>query len=118
MGKRLTPLQSARAYCLWCCCGSALEGKLCSATHCALHRFRLGKGNISVKDIHARCIDCSGDKLGNVKDCEFGKPLPNTKSDNYPCALHLYRMGTNPNVKGNPNIAKQGFSKRTETPTA
>ena len=105
-----TPLRSVRMFCLWCCNHQSLEVKLCPATSCVLHRYRLGKGNISVKTIRDKCIDCSDGELSNIKDCKFGKPLPLDKQDkpechpnNYPCPLYQFRMGKNPNItqKGN-----------------
>ena len=39
----MTPIQAIRAKCLDCCCDQANEVKLCLATRCPLHPFRLGK---------------------------------------------------------------------------
>jgi hypothetical protein len=39
----MTPIQAIRAKCLDCCCDQANEVKLCPATRCPLHPFRLGK---------------------------------------------------------------------------
>ena len=45
------PTRAIRKYCLWCCCGSALEVRLCSVTSCALWAFRFGKKpHVSEKD--------------------------------------------------------------------
>jgi len=120
----LTPLKSVRKYCLWCCCNNESEVKQCPATNCALHKFRLGKGNISVKDIRAKCIDCSGGELNRVKDCPFSKALtpeqskkPDSNSGNYPCSLYPYRMGHNPNIKGNAShLAKIGYKPASKIP--
>ena len=46
MGRRpkgSSPLKAIRAYCLWCCDGSAAEVKVCHPLDCALRRFRAGK---------------------------------------------------------------------------
>jgi len=42
-GKKITPLNSIRAYCLWCCCESKKDVRQCSAKCCTLYPFRLGK---------------------------------------------------------------------------
>lgn len=39
----MNPLKAIREKCLDCCCGQPQEVKLCPATGCALHPFRLGK---------------------------------------------------------------------------
>lgn len=39
----MTPMKAIRAKCLDCCCDQANEVKLCPATRCPLHPFRLGK---------------------------------------------------------------------------
>lgn len=39
----MTPIKAIRAKCLDCCCDQANEVKLCPATRCPLHPFRLGK---------------------------------------------------------------------------
>lgn len=36
-------LKSIRAKCIDCCVGSESEVKRCHLTHCALHKFRMGK---------------------------------------------------------------------------
>lgn len=38
----LTPIKAIRAKCLDCCCGSALEVRLCGATDCPIYPYRLG----------------------------------------------------------------------------
>lgn len=37
-----TPLKAIREKCIDCCCGQVNEVKLCPATSCPLHEFRLG----------------------------------------------------------------------------
>jgi hypothetical protein len=41
--KRITPLNSIRQHCLWCCCDSMKEVRQCSVTDCKLYPFRMGK---------------------------------------------------------------------------
>lgn len=41
--KLLTPIQSIRAKCRDCSCGSTAEIRLCELTDCPLHSYRLGK---------------------------------------------------------------------------
>ena len=38
----MTPLRAIREKCLDCCCGSALEVKLCPVKDCAIYPFRDG----------------------------------------------------------------------------
>lgn len=38
----LTPVKSIRAKCLDCCCGSALEVRLCPSDSCPLYPYRMG----------------------------------------------------------------------------
>lgn len=37
------PIKAIRAKCLDCCCSNAVEVKLCPASDCPLHAFRMGK---------------------------------------------------------------------------
>lgn len=43
------PVKAIRAFCLECCGDSANEVKLCTAPHCALYPFRLGKNPYRMK---------------------------------------------------------------------
>ena len=93
-GKRLTPGETIRAYCLHCVGGSSQDVKACDATDpkyhvCPFHPFRLGKGRPSVKTIRKFCLQCMGDYTDFVRDCE-------TKN----CFCHPYRMGKNPYLTG------------------
>jgi len=36
-------MAAIRRYCLWCCCDSAAEVRLCPSTDCSLHPFRFGR---------------------------------------------------------------------------
>lgn len=86
-----TPLKAIRADCLWCCCGSANEVKLCPATECALHEWRLGHRPpepaklTTLPAIRARCIDCLGGSQKAPRNCQ--------END---CSLHEYRLGHRP----------------------
>ena len=42
-GERITRGKAIRLKCLGCCCGSAMEVRLCAAQGCPLWRYRLGK---------------------------------------------------------------------------
>lgn len=105
-----SPLKAIRQHCLSCCRGSFAEVRACSATACPLYAFRLGRkpdtdtlaeleripanpvelGKLAtnvasgsrLRAIRARCIDCSGNLLPEIKGCAETK-----------CALHPYRMG-------------------------
>ncbi len=98
--KRLSPLRAIRAKCLYCCLDQPQEVRLCPARQCAHHAFRFGKRPAEVplhdgkpitplKAIRARCIDCCGGSLKDVREC-----------DHENCATYPYRMGTNPARKG------------------
>jgi hypothetical protein len=54
-----------------------------------------------LKAIRAKCIDCSGGSLAEVRHCHLTK-----------CPLHPYRMGENPFAKsrGRPSKNSNGFS--------
>lgn len=43
------PVKAIRAFCIDCCGGSSNEVKLCTAPHCALYPFRLGKNPYRTK---------------------------------------------------------------------
>lgn len=108
------PLKAIRKHCLWCCCGSANEVALCTATQCPLWTLRFGKAptpellavvegktayplesetpasvvarGSRTKAIKARCLDCSGNNTQEVKNCKFTT-----------CDLYPYRLGKSPN---------------------
>lgn len=39
---KLTPMRAIRAKCLDCCCGQAVEVRLCAAENCPLWEYRMG----------------------------------------------------------------------------
>ena len=43
------PVKAIRAFCIDCCGGSSNEVKLCTALHCVLYPFRLGKNPFRTK---------------------------------------------------------------------
>jgi hypothetical protein len=85
MGKRKTPLQSVRLFCLWCCGDSQLEVRECPTTDCVLWQYRLGKGNLKLKTIRLKCLECDGEGWLGVKKCEEDT-----------CPLWVYRFGKRP----------------------
>lgn len=42
-----------------------------------------------VQAIRKKCVECSGGKVSEVRSCQV-----------VTCALHLFRLGTNPNREG------------------
>jgi len=89
--KKITPLQSIRAYCKWCCNGQSHEVKLCPATKCPLHSRRLGKGGGRIlKIIREKCLDWCGWYLLSPKTCTHDGIKEEL------CFLHPYRLGKRP----------------------
>ena len=81
----LTPKKAVRTYCYWCSVEQRNEVKLCPATDCLLHKYRLsGTGKISVKTIRKKCLQC-GTTSDEVKNCEG--------EGEDKCALYDYRFG-------------------------
>ncbi len=105
MPKRLTPLRSIRAFCLWCCLGNYREIGLCPAEECSLHPFRSGKGSRGkgsiLKPVRAKCLDCSGYSIVSARDCWAEE-----------CSLWPYRMGKRPKKEGAPK--RKGSNKGIE----
>lgn len=92
-----TPLKSIRTYCLWCCCDSAKEIRLCPSVACPVYPLRFGrgvKGVSALKSIRLKCRDCVCDELRRIKECFFDG------IEEELCGLHFYRMGKNPKLKG------------------
>lgn len=88
----MTPLKSARKYCLECMAGQSKEVRLCPTEDCPLYdiRFNSNPKHISVlKQIRERCLDCSAYSPKEVKNCEHDD-----------CPLFQYRFGHNPKLKG------------------
>ncbi len=100
-GKRRSPLDAIRAFCVWCSGGSSREVALCVSgpdkRHpCDLWHYRFGKippkvSRSLLKAIKARCRDCMPD---GPKDCDANTPYDHIP----PCPLWPYRLGRNPNV--------------------
>ena len=118
---KLTPLKAVRKYCLWCCCDSAPEVRLCPAESCELHPLRFGKGArrlglIPVRVIRQKCLDCVCGSIKEVKWCPFDDSYYET------CPLFEYRMGKNPNIKPDhlppeSSRLKKGWDERRYTAT-
>ena len=95
-GKRRSPLDAIRAFCMWCCGGSALEVRLCPSAGCAFSLYRAGTiparaRRSLVKIIKARCLDCIPD---GAADCDAFQALEHHP----PCPCWPFRMGKNPNI--------------------
>lgn len=94
MSKNKTPTQAVKFFCKnFCCCGNLSMLKSCngkvlfSKKLCPLFSYRLGKGRVSVKKIRQHCLNfCMNGSKSAVRECP---------SEN--CALHAFRLGTNPN---------------------
>jgi len=94
-GKRRSPLDGIRAYCIWCCGGSSLEVKACPATGCDLHPYRqgvipAGASRSLMKVIKARCLDCMPD---GAAGCDAFQDFEHHPA----CPLWPFRLGRNPN---------------------
>lgn len=50
---KLTRTKAIRLKCLDCCCGSALEVRLCSCDSCPLYPYRLGKSPKEAQELKA-----------------------------------------------------------------
>jgi len=103
--KPRTPLKSIRAYCLWCCCGSSPEVRICHIEKCALWSYRHGRnpkmartgltatyevdeGMTARKAIHLKCLDCYQKSRGDCRapECElhhirYAKHAPRKSGD-------------------------------------
>jgi hypothetical protein len=100
-GKRLSPLKAIRAFCVWCCGGSAHEVNLCPAgpdkRHpCDLWPYRMGgipqgASRSLMRAIKARCLDCMPD---GPADCDASQAY----EIHPPCPCWPYRLGRNPNI--------------------
>jgi len=94
-GKRLSPLQAIRAFCLWCG-GSALDVRMCPGIACAFYAYRMGAipegaSRSLIKAIKGRCLDCKPD---GAADCDAFEAY----ETHSPCPCWPFRMGRNPNI--------------------
>jgi hypothetical protein len=115
--KRLRPLQAVRRKCMWCCCNSANEVSLCPADECELWPFRFGKNPIGgprfkLKIIRQKCLDCHAGDKKEIRLCDTGSKESEWDVLRDRCALHPYRFGKNPNIKGR-KANKGSFSRKT-----
>ncbi len=95
-GKRRSPLVAIRAFCSWCCGGSAPEVRLCPYSNCAFHPYRgsiipAGVSRSLVRIIKARCQDCMPE---GPAGCEAYQPF----AIHLPCPCWPFRLGRNPNI--------------------
>ena len=95
-----TPVTAIRAFCNECVGGSPFEIKECGGDKCSnggcdkngvcwFFKYRMGTGRPSVKLIRKYCLFCQGEQPDWVRECH--------EAD---CALHDYRMATNPQRSG------------------
>ncbi len=104
-----SPLKIIKLFCLWCCNGSSLEARLCSAEGCPSHALRFGKrpkGIASVRPLNiarARCLNCSGGSSKEVAECKAND-----------CPLWIYRSGHNPKLAGRKPTGGRPFVKHTQ----
>ena len=108
--KKMTPGSAIRAFCVGCCGGVFGEVKSCDgdgtdpAFHaCPFHPYRMGRGRPSVKIIRKFCLQCMGDRIDFVREC-----------DTIDCSCHPYRMGKNPAMIGKGYFANQARKKKAE----
>ena len=87
-----TPNRTIRNYCFCCVGGSSWDdvdtcgGIDSSGEMCAFHKYRLGKGRVSVRVFREFCLQCMcGDRV-LIRTCTTEK-----------CLVWPYRMGKNPN---------------------
>jgi len=102
-----TPLETIRAYCLYCNGGNDAETRRCDADGttpgfdpCPLHRYRMGRGRPSAKIIRKFCLQCMGGNRGFVSTCTT-----------YDCLCYPYRMGKSPARIGKGYFADQARMK-------
>ena len=104
--KRLTPIQAIHAYCVRCMGGNPnIVREQCTDKRCPLYTRRMGEnqkdGLTPAKAIRAFCIECRGqDRLKDVEECT-GRLVDGK------CMLHDFRMGKNPNIKGNASSSER-----------
>lgn len=93
--RHLSPKETIRMQCLACVGGHRKDVESCDgddpAFHqCPYHPYRLGKNRPSIKILRQFCLQCLGDSLTFVRECE-------TQG----CFNHPYRLGKNPARRGN-----------------
>ncbi len=94
--KSKSPRETIRAFCVNCCGGVFGEVKSCDGDgtdpvfhFCPFHPYRTGKKRPSVKIMRRFCLDCQGNNMAFVRECE-------TKN----CLIHPFRFGKNPHRIG------------------
>jgi hypothetical protein len=109
-GKRRSPLDAIRAFCLWCCGGQWSEVAACPSDKCAFYPYRRGAippgvGRSLVRIIKARCLDCMPD---GAADCDAYQALEHHP----PCPCWPFRMGKNPNIGSEARKKRREYGKR------
>jgi hypothetical protein len=87
------PRQTIQAYCHYCVRSRSdadvenCTGHIVSATEkpCPFHEYRMDHKRPSVKIMRRFCLECQGNNMAFVRECE-------TRD----CLIHPYRMGKNP----------------------
>ena len=99
--KTRSPREAIKAHCLHCTGNNRKEVQTCDGTDpsyrvCVFHPYRMGLKRPSVKIMRKFCLQCMGESLVMVKECE-------TKN----CIVHPFRFGKNPARIGKGQNAEQ-----------
>ena len=110
-GKRRSPLKAIRAFCVWCCGGSAPEVQLCPSASCAFYPYRMGTippgaSRGLMKAFKARCLECAADH--DPANCDAFQKY----EIHPPCPVWPYRLGKNPNIGMEQREKLRGHGKR------
>lgn len=62
----MTPLKAIRLKCLDCCCGQAIEVKLCPSKNCPLYSYRMGH-NPARKGVGGKFSQDDEDRLESLE---------------------------------------------------
>jgi hypothetical protein len=93
MNPHKSPQQTIRAYCHYCiqsrlvadvenCTGDIVHA---TGKPCPFYEYRVGQKRPSVKIMRRFCLECQGNNMAFVLECEMED-----------CLIHPYRMGKNP----------------------
>lgn len=91
-----TPNRVVRNYCFHCVGESSWDnvdscpGVDLSGVRCAFHKYRLGKGRVSVKVFREFCLQCMNGDRNLIRTCTT-----------IGCLVWPFRMGKNPNYSSN-----------------
>ena len=91
--KRRTPKETLHEWCHYCVqsrldedvreCGG--DFVIATGKACPFYKYRMGKGKVPVKVLRQFCLECQGNNMTFVRECET-----------VDCLIHPYRMGKNP----------------------